>query len=54
MRADMDHKINKHAQKQMEILGITVYKSIPQTLFDGWEFLIDSNVELPEYIRWKK
>ncbi len=53
MAAGMDHGIEKHAQDQMKLLGIKVYGSIPQTMFDGWEFLIDAKAKLPPYIKFK-
>ena len=35
----------------MQRLGIKYYHSLPQSLFDGWEFWVDDDVKLPEYIR---
>lgn len=46
----IDYKIDEHAQIQMKKLGIEVYDSIPQSVGDGWEFLIDYYSVLPGYI----
>jgi len=51
MTANIDYGIEEHAQTQMRKLGIKVYKSIPQTIGDGWDFLIDKNTDLPGYIK---
>jgi len=45
-----DVGVDEHPQTQMKKLGIKVYRAIPQSLFDGWEFWVDDDVELPGYI----
>ena len=46
-----DEGVDEHPQTQLKKLGIKYYKSVPQSLFDGWEFWIDDDAELPDYIK---
>ena len=46
-----DAGVDCHPQTQMDKLGISYYRSVPQSMYDGWEFWIDDDVELPGYIK---
>lgn len=47
----IDAGIKEHPQTKMKQLGIKYYACQAQSLFDGWEFWVDSEVVLPSYIR---
>lgn len=50
MNSAMDAGIKQHPQLQMKELGIKYHHSRPQSVFDGWEFWVDDDVKLPNYI----
>lgn len=52
MTAAIDCKENRHAQAVMKELGITWQISVPQSMYDCWEFWNCENVpdELPEFL----
>lgn len=43
-----------HPQQVMKELGITYALSVPQSMFDCWEFFLPENVpnKLPKYLKW--